>query len=118
MTASERVSKNKNPSPGRRTVAPRTPIGWWAIGLSVLALASWIILPLLTITFRDTYPITDTWLMPVTGLVITDTAAVLNILCVWLWRQRSVLNILALGFIIPVALFATFMVVGEGLSGV
>lgn len=73
---------------------------------------------MITMAFRTRYPITDTWVMPAIGLVLTDLAAVVSVLCVWRWRERSVLNVVAVVIIIPVALFVTFMVVGEGLAGV
>jgi hypothetical protein len=75
-------------------------------------------LPIITITFRDKYPVTDTWVMPAIGVVLIDLAAVFNILCVWPWRERSVLNIVAAVLTITSALFFTFMVVGESLTGV
>jgi hypothetical protein len=102
----------------RRAIVPRTAVGWWALALTGAGIASWIALPLLTITFRETYPITDTWVMPVIGVVLTDLAAVFGLLCVWPWRERSVLNIAAAVLMIPAGLFFTFMVVGEGLAGV
>jgi hypothetical protein len=75
-------------------------------------------LPIITITFRDKYPVTDTWVMPAIGTVLIDLAAVFNVLCVWPWRERSVLNIIAAALTVPSALFFTFMVVGESLAGV
>jgi hypothetical protein len=102
----------------RRAIVPRTAVGWWALGLTAVGIASWIALPLITINFRDTYPVTDTWVMPAIGVVLTDLAAVLDLLCVWPWRERSVLNIVATVLMIPAGLFFTFIVVGEGISGV
>lgn len=96
---------------------PRTAIGWWAIVLSVIGLASWVILPLITTIFGETYPVTDSWVMPAIGTVLIDAAAVLNVLCIWPFRERSVLNIIALCVTVPLALLFTLFVVGEGLSG-
>ncbi|TFD79867.1 hypothetical protein [Cryobacterium fucosi] len=79
----------------------------------MIGLASWLILPVVTTIFRETYPVTDTWVMPAIGTVRIDAAAVLNVLCVWLWRERSVLNVIALGVTVPLALV---FVVGEGLG--
>lgn len=73
---------------------------------------------MITMTFRETYPVTDTWVMPAIWLVLVDVAAGFNALCIWRWRERSVLNIIAVALIIPTALFVTIMVVGEGLGGV
>jgi len=112
---------NENPtaqSPKKTAITPRTAIGWWALGLTVVGAASWIILPMITVNFRETYPITDTWVMPAIGTVLTDIAAVVNVLAVWRWRERSVLNIIATILTVAIALFVTLMVVGEGISGV
>jgi hypothetical protein len=114
-------SPDQAPAPqarSRRAIVPSTPVGWWALGLGAVAIASWVALPLITINFRDTYPITDTWVMPAIGVVLTDLAAVFDVLCIWPWRERSVLNIAAVVITIPAALFFTFIVVGEGISGV
>lgn len=101
---------------GRRVI-PSTAVGWWALGLSALGLGAWIVLPMITMTFRTRYPITDTWVMPAIGLALTDLAAVVSALCVWRRRERSVLNVVAIILIIPAALFVTLVVVGEGLAG-
>lgn len=105
-------------SPTTRRLTPGRAIGWWTFGLSVLGLAAWVILPMITMAYRETYPVTDTWLMPVLGLVLTDVAAVFNVLCIWRWKERSVLNIVAAVLTIPAALLVTLIVVGEGLAGV
>lgn len=67
--------------------------------------------------FREKYPVTDTWIMPAIGTVLIDVAAVFNLLCVWPWRERSVLNIVAAVLVIPIALLFTLIVVGEILGG-
>ena len=100
-----------------RTILPSTAIGWWALGVSAAGMASWVVLPVITTTFRDVYPITDTWVMPATGVALIDAAAILNVLALWRWRERSLPNIVAAILAIPMALFFTFMVVGEGLAG-
>jgi hypothetical protein len=109
------------PPPRRGTgitaARPRTAIGWWAIALSVIGLASWVILPMITTIFGDTYPAADSVVMPAIGTVLIDAAAVLNVVCVWPCRERSVLNIIALGLTVPTALLFTLFVVGEGLGG-
>jgi hypothetical protein len=102
----------------RIAILPKTRFGWWALILTVIVLAVCAALPIITINFRDKYPITDTWVMPVIGTVLIDIAAVFNILCIWRWRERSVLNIVTAVLTIPTALFFTFMVIGEGLAGV
>jgi hypothetical protein len=104
----------------RRGVAilPKKKAGRWALIITVIVIAACAVLPVITINFRDSYPVTDTWVMPAIGVVLIDLAAIFNILCIWTWRERSVLNILAAVLTVPSALFFTFMVVGEGLAGV
>jgi hypothetical protein len=102
----------------RIAILPKTTAGRWALILTVVVIAACAALPIITITFRDKYPVTDTWVMPAIGTVLIDLAAVFNVLCVWPWRERSVLNIIAAALTVPSALFFTFMVVGEGLAGV
>jgi hypothetical protein len=112
---------DQTPGAGSRrriAILPKTRFGWWALILTVIVLAVCAALPIITINFRDKYPITDTWVMPVIGTVLIDLAAVFNALCIWHWRERSVLNIVAAVLTIPTALFFTFMVIGEGLAGV
>ncbi len=118
MSNSGRDSANAGAAAGTRGVMPATAGGWWALGASVVGLASWVVLPMITIAFRETYPITDTWVMPALGMALIDVAAVLDVLCIWPWRQRSVLNVIATVATIPAALFASFMVIGEALAGV
>jgi hypothetical protein len=55
--------------------------------------------------------------MPAIGTVSILVAAVLNVLSVWLWTQRSVLNIVAMAVVAPTALFFSFVVVGETIGG-
>lgn len=108
----------ERPAAAGRRVVPSTTAGWWAVGLSVVGIAAWVVLPMITMTFRTSYPITDTWVMPVIGLVLIDAAAVFDGLCMWRWRDRSVFNIVASVLVIPAALLATVIVVGEGFAGV
>lgn len=98
-------------------VWPNTRIGWFAIGFSVIAMASWFILPLITITFGKTYPITDSWVMPAIGTVLIDLAAIINVFVLWRLKERSAMNIVATVLVGPTALFFTFMVIGEALGG-
>jgi hypothetical protein len=66
-------------------------------------------------TYRDSYPIVDTWVMPAVMTVLFDAAAILSVLAVWRGRERSVPSILTLVLIVPAALFVTMMVVGESI---
>lgn len=98
-------------------ILPGTKTGWWALGLAVIGIAAWVLLPIITITFRERYPVTDTWVMPAIGTVLIDIAAVFNLLCLWPWRDRSMLNIAATALVVPVAILFTLIVVGELVSG-
>jgi hypothetical protein len=106
------------PASPPRAMLPRTTIGRRALGLSAVAAASWVVLPIITIVFRHTYPITDTWVMPAIGTLLTDAAAILNVLATWRRGERSALSVVLAVLMVPIALFFTFMVVGEGLGGV
>ncbi len=107
-----------DPRPQQKAgILPGTKRGWWALGLTVVGIASWVVLPVITAIFREKYPITDTWVMPAIGTGLIDLAAVFDLLCIWRWRERSVSNIIAAVVAIPMALLFTLIVVGEGLSG-
>jgi uncharacterized membrane protein len=100
-----------------RNILPRTKVGWWAVGLAVIGIAAWFILPIITVNFRERYPVTDMWVMPAIGTVLIDVSAVFNLLCIWSWRNRSVVNIVFAVLTILMALIFTLIVVGETLSG-
>lgn len=80
-------------------------------------LGSWIVLPLVTALFSDTFPVTDTVVMPVIGLVLVTLAAIVNVLTLWLGRQRSAMNIVATVLTVTATLFFGLFVIGEGLGG-
>ena len=117
MVASSAAVEDPGSAAPRRAW-PTRPIGWVAPALTVLALACWIILPVITIAFRDQYAWTDTWVMPTIGASVAAVAAVVNVLAVWLWRQRSTVTIVSAAVIVAVAIFVGLMVVGEALAGV
>ncbi len=102
----------------KRNLVPVSPIGRWAVVVAVIGLGAWVVLPLISMQFRETYPVTDTWVMPAIGVVVSDAAAVFNILAVWHWEERSVLNIVSAVLVVIAAVFFTFIVVAEGLAGV
>jgi len=114
MSTSERSPGAATGKAATRTVVPSSAVGWWAVGVAVLGLAPWVVLPVITAAYRETYPITDTWVMPAIGLAATDLAALFNALSIWLWRQRSTLNVIAACLIFAVAALVTLMVVGGG----
>ncbi len=105
-------------SPRKVRILPGTKAGWWAFGLSILGIASWIILPVITTVFGEKYPVTDSYVMPLIGTILIDIAAVFNVLCLWHWRERSVLNVILTVLVVSAALFVTVFFVGEGIAGV
>ena len=111
-----RIPDPTPPGVAGTAVRPQSAIGRWAIVLSVIGLGCWPVLIFMT-TFRDTIPVMDTWVSPAVGAVLLDAAALVNVLCIWRWRERSTLNILAAALTTPIALFITLFVVGEGLGG-
>jgi len=72
---------------------------------------------MLTVAYRDTYPITDTWVMPAIAAVLISIAAILNAFVMWRLRERSILGIAAAVVTIPLALMFILVFVGEGLTG-
>ena len=108
--------------PGRPTVPqtrlwPTARSGWLSLAATAVGLGSWIVLPIVTTVFRDTYPVTDTVVMPIMGLVLVLLAAIINVLTLWLGRQRSTLNIVATVLTVAATVFFGVFVIGEGLSG-
>lgn len=101
----------------RTRIVPDTGFGWLAVIAAAVGLGSWIVLPVITSLLRDEYPVTDTYLMPVIGLVLTVIAAVVNVLAVWLGRQRSIMSLVAMFLTVMASLFFGLFVIGEGLSG-
>jgi hypothetical protein len=96
---------------------PLAPSGWIALGAAVVGLGSWIVLPIITTIFGTTYPVTDSYAMPVIGLVLVTLAATANVMILWLGRQRSVLNIIATTLTVCATLFFGIFVIGEGIAG-
>ena len=118
LASNDSPENTTNPaSPPKRSVLPKTTIGWWALGASVVGISSWVVLPVIRAVFRDAYPITNTWVMPAIGTALLDVAAILNVLVIWRRREQSVLNIVAPVLVILMALLFTFIVVGESISG-
>jgi len=108
------------PPPGqpltrRILVWPDTGLGWWAVAIAAVAVASFVGFPLITMAYRTAYPIVDTWVMPAAMTVLIDAAAILSVLAVWRARERSVLSILTLVLSVLAAVFTTVMVVGESM---
>ena len=111
------VSVPPSGQPLRRRILgwPSTRLGWWTVAMAAVAVASFAGFPLITMAYRDAYPIVDTWVMPTALTVLVDAAAILSVLAVWHGRERSILNILTLVLTVPAALFTTMMVIGESM---
>ena len=69
-------------------------------------------LPIITLTFRTRYPVTDTWVMPVIGAVMVGAAAAVNVLCLWQW-DRSPLNVVATTVTVLAALGAAVIILAS-----
>lgn len=102
--------------PGRHFL-PRTGLGRAALAATGVALASWVVLPMITVAFRETVPVTDTAVMPAIGLVLTLAAAVLNVMALWRARDRATSLVIAAVLTVPLALFTALVLVGGGLNG-
>lgn len=117
MSSGEFNPNRRTLPPAKSRTLPSRAVGWWAIGLSILGLAAWMILPIITAVFGERYPITNTGLMPAIGTTLVVVAAVADVLCLWVWKERSTLNIAASVITIPAAVFFSFMVVGGAVGG-
>lgn len=100
---------------GRR-IWPRAPLGWTGLALGIAALSSWVLFPLISIAYRERYPVVDTWVMPAIATTLVDGAAIVNGLALWFRRERSVLNWVMMVVTTLAGLFFTFLVVGEALG--
>jgi hypothetical protein len=81
-------------------------MGRWALGLSLAAGVSWLVAPLLGGILDDatgSLGVVRDVAMPA-AIVLVVLAAVLNALCLWVWRERSTLNIVAAFITIPLAI--------------
>ena len=109
--------RHPQPEPWASVVWPSAPRGWWALAMAAIGLGSWLVLPVVTTFFRESYPITDTVLIPIIGLALVALAAVANVLVVWRGGQRSAANLIAAVLTCGASLFLGFFVIGEGLGG-
>ncbi|MEY3990108.1 MAG: hypothetical protein RI985_1189 [Chloroflexota bacterium] len=96
----------------RHVWLPHTTSGFVAIGLSIMALLLWVLLPMVTVRYRDIYPITDSWVMPTFGGVVSIAVALFNIYEVWWHKQRAWLNIIVTVILGCVAIIALMVLVG------
>ena len=110
-------TRRQPPERWAAVVWPTAPRGWCALAMAAIGLGSWVVLPLVTTVFRETYPVTDTVVMPIVGLALVALAAVVDVLVVWLGGQRSATNLVAAILTSGATLFLGFFVIGEGLGG-
>lgn len=99
------------------TFWPRQQAGRVSSWITLGAFILWILLPLTTSLFRESVPVTDTWVMPFIGVVGIAGATVVNIYTFAVKRQRSVANLIALVATLFFTLFTATFFIGEGLSG-
>lgn len=87
---------------------------WFAFGAFLL----WVILLTITGAFRETVPVTDTWVMPFIGVVGVAIAAAVNLFTYLVKRQRSTINLTAMSLTVSFAFFSAIFLIGEGIAGV
>jgi hypothetical protein len=97
---------------------PTTGVGRAGVVAAIIALVCSAAIVLVTIVFRGTSPIIDSWIWPVVALVLIDAAALLNVLAVWLRRERSAVSLLALVVTVAIGGLLTLIVVGDALAAV
>ena len=108
--SSHSTTTNSVPSPPHRFLSlPGSPLGWWGIGLTAAVFPVAYVL----MTHSIPWPILDTAVAPIILVVLIDAAAVVGLLAVFRARERSVLTIAALVVALPLALFATLMLLLE-----
>ena len=102
----------------QRTFWPHEKPGKVALWFAVAALLLWLVLPMITGAFRETVPVTDTWVMPFIGVVGVGIAAAVNLFTYVFNRQRSVMNLIAMSLTVAFTVFTATFLIGEGLAGV
>lgn len=101
-----------------RTFWPKERSGKFSLLIGVLAFGIGFLLPVITGIFGETYPITDSWVMPTIGVAAMIIAAVSNIFTYTFMRQRSVANLIMLSITVFWACFTATFLIGEGLAGI
>ncbi|MDF9809721.1 hypothetical protein M2116_000665 [Aurantimicrobium minutum] len=102
----------------QRTFWPHEKPGKVALWFAVAAFLLWLVLPMITGVFRETVPVTDTWVMPFIGVVGVGIAAAVNLFTYVFNRQRSVMNLIAMSLTVAFTVFTATFLIGEGLAGV
>ena len=98
--------------PTVRPIWPRTPFGIAAVCVGLLALSLWFVLPMVTMHYREIYPITDTWVMPLIGGVVTIMAALVNGYAVLVRKERAWLNLAITLLVGLISLVALIVMIG------
>jgi hypothetical protein len=79
--------------PNSRPWFPQTRLGTIATVLGAVAVSLWFVLPMVTMSYREIYPITDSWVMPATSSVVTLIAAVVSGYVVVVHKERAWVNL-------------------------
>ena len=95
-----------------RSIWPRTSFGVVAVCVGVLALSLWFVLPMVTMRYREIYPITDSWVMPVLSSVATIMAALMNGYVVLVRKERAWFNLVVTVLVGVISLVALMVIIG------
>lgn len=95
-----------------RPLWPRTHIGLVGLLVGVLALSLWIVFPMVTMRYREIYPVTDSWVMPATSSIVTMMAALVNGYAVVVHKERSWLNMAITMLVGVMSLVALTVMIG------
>lgn len=88
---------------GSRPNLPSSLIGWSAMWLALVASVSWALLPAIgAVVFGEQ----ASGGFMVAAMLLAVAAAVFNLLAISIWKQRSVLNIVAIVLTVPNAVIA------------
>ena len=108
-------SDNASTQGGKRRFSPRTGLGWAAIFIALVAIASWVAFPFITMAYRSTYPLVDSWIMPAIATGLVDLAAIVSLAAVLARRERSILSLVTLVVTALAGVGFTITVVGEAI---
>lgn len=97
---------------------PQERSGKFSLLIGVIAFGIGFLLPVITGIFGETYPVTDSWVMPTIGVAVMLVAAATNIITYTFMRQRSVANLVMLSITVFWACFTATFLIGEGPAGV
>lgn len=112
------LDPGKQPMPNKGAAFwPQTSVGWLALALAVVAVVSMFLGPLVTITFRNTFPVVDTWLMPTFAAALIAIATLFGAVAVFRRGERSILSMIVLALMAVCTLVAAFVLIGGALTG-